>query len=260
MLLVGLALASAACGKLEGQDNTPSPSEGGSEAGPGGAEAGAAGEGCAETERSASDETINARTSSMVENALPDTPVPLYIKLVELLNSNLTTKAEREAFYTPYLDELEMRLVALGATQIGQNASKAAMVASLEAQYVEQVLCWPNVANVDVDAVYYDIAVPPWTAEEAGDRECPLVDGVCPEYCVDYHAIPFDEVAGCFSGREVVVCQRSDRENNEDPPGCYEHQSNGVPILFPTLTPAAPGYLGWTPCSDPTAAMGLTCN
>jgi len=270
-LLFCLGLAVAACGKA-GQSGPDSGGDlaGGGDAATGGtgvvgggtagsSDAGAGGDACAETERTAGELAINLRTSSMVDSALPNTLVPLYIRLVELASATGSTKEERADLYGPYLDVLEARLVALGATEIGRNDSYGSANASVEAQYVHQVLCWPDVVYVDVDAGYYDIAVPPWSNNEAGERACPLNDGVCPEYCAEYYALPFDETAGCFAGHELVVCQRSDRELNEDAWGCYENEATGVPILFLTLTPAAPGYLGWSECSDPTAAMGLVC-
>lgn len=262
---LALALVLGACGGLERQSPSKDPpAVGDAAAGAGGQTGenfvgGAGGEACAETERTANDEAINARTSSILETAPPTTLVPIFIKLIQLVDLTGSNKAERERLYAPYLDALEARLEALGATEVGRFDSQNSAAAELEARHVGQVLCWPDVVHVDVDAPYYDIAVAPWTPEEAGEAECPLTDGACPPYCSEYYAIPFDEAAGCFTGGELIVCQRSDRELNEDPSDCFENASSGRPFLVPNLTLVAPRYLGWKACSDPTAALGLTC-
>lgn len=260
------ALTLGACGGLQRQNpaDDSAASSGGASAGESGnasqnAGAGAGGEACAETERTASDEAINARTTSILESALPTTLVPIFINLIQLVSASGSTIEERERLYAPYLDRLEARLRALGAAEVGRFDSYNAAAAELEARYVGQVLCWPDVVHVDVDAPYYDIAVAPWTPEQAGEGECPLTDGACPPYCSEYYAIPFDETAGCFTGRELIVCQRSDRELNEDPSDCFENASSGRPFLVPNLTLVPPRYLGWQACSDPTAALALAC-
>jgi hypothetical protein len=215
---------------------------------------------CAETPRTAEDVEENELAAEMASRALPETPVPLLINLIAVDGASGAPQAEKEKLYDPYQTAIEQRLQEIGATGVGRFAFSNVVSATVEAQYLPELLCWPYVVSVSVDAAYWEIAVPPWAPNEAGTAECPLVDGQCPEHCFELRALPYLDVGetggGCFIGRELVACSRAPIGIDDADYACREQVSTGKPYLFTVEPPpAAPAYLGWRDCENPEPVL-----
>jgi hypothetical protein len=251
-------------GRAAGGDNEPTLTAGaassGGEAGEGGASGapgagGAASEACAVTPREEYAAQINSLTLEMVGLAKPDTPVPLTISLVEVEGTSGASEAEREALFEPYQAPIEERLRERGVTAIERSSFSNYISATVPARFVSDLLCWPNVVSVDVNAPFWNIAEPPWSPEDAGPAECPIVDGRCPEHCYETRAIPYlgEPGSGCFSteefGQTLVACSRQGYGVDDADPVCRFQESSRRPFLFRVEPPpGAPDFLGFSEC------------
>lgn len=269
---LGVLLASATltamlawgCGKLDGSN--PPLEELSSAGGDAGGspiddviDAGAA---CAETLRDEQDAAINAATQQLVALTPPERDVPLLIALVDVAfdfsRISGASDAERERVIAerveqlePYQDPIAVRLKALGAKDVSGSWLINSMAATLEAKYVPQILCWPNVLHIEVDAPFWSVAEPPWGGDEAGANECPLVNGICPEHCNQVMAYPLVDGAACEDDWQVVACSRAYPGFDDGEPVCRERSATGEQYLFGGIAPKSPDFLGWQDC-DPS--------
>jgi len=273
LCILSLALLLQACGGKASQDPTPS-----DRGGIGGAianDSGGTGSGgsagqpmvnagapaCADTPRQPSDEQLNAATLELAMRAAPATPIPLFITLADVPSSEGATPAEKRKLYAPSQDATEARLKELGATGIEHFWLGNIMHATVAAQFVPDILCWPDVLHVETDAPYWSIVDPPWSAEEAGPSQCPLqADGRCPEHCYPMLGLPYSDIgsagAGCYlMTRVVAACSRSAFGIDDLPYTCAQEQSSAKRFLFTGPPPTVDGFVGWVACSDPTPVL-----
>lgn len=256
-LLSCLVLLASACGGKAGQPTDDASSTGGASGMPGkpiggasgiAGSSGTAGATCADAPRSKEDDAGNAAIVEMAARADPEKLVPVMILLVEVPVSPGVNQADRAAQLEPYQGPVAARLAEWGAENIERFWLVNAIAASVPAKYVAQVLCLANVLHLESDAAYWDIVEPPWEPDAAGTFECPLTGDECPEHCFDFNAVPWNETAGCYGGRERVACTKSQGLINDGGGSCVEHVATGKTYVVYGFVPREPYLLGWRPC------------
>ena len=220
---------------------------------------GAGGETCFDTPRDAEALAVNAETLEMMALTPPSKLVPLSINLVavEFDFSPATTGkkreqliAERKLQLEPYQAPVLERLAQLDATQVSSAWLINSVSATLSARDVPSVLCWANVVSVLVDAPFWTIAEPPWSAPEVGSAQCPLENGACPEHCFAVTAAPVVDNVACSCTARPVTCSRAPYGIDDDEPSCRRSTDTGETLIFRGLVPDPPDYRGFGPCSN----------
>jgi len=225
-------------------------------------------EACFETPREPADDATNADVVSMAALAPPERIVPLSILLVDVdfsPSSNDETPeqvaAERQQQLELYQGPIQARLEALGATNVARASLFNDVAASIEARYVADILCWPNVVRLVVDVGYWTIADPPWTADEAGPAQCPLVDGKCDPHCFEIAASPVVDGQACLETKQVVACSRGRYYSVDNPhPVCRQRIADGERYAFQRFVPSEPDYVGFGECDGPEPAYPDPCS
>lgn len=83
-------------------------------------------------------------------------------------------------------------------------------------------------------------------ASDDAQVECVLVEGACPEGCVDLTGSPVDTERGCTLEKEVIGCAPRDG-GSPDAIGCYVELESGTVYWTPNLYY---GLSGFRECSE----------
>jgi hypothetical protein len=208
---------------------------------------------CADTPRSSADAAANAAILDMARHAQPSQLIPLMISLVEVEPVGPVDMGARTAQLEPYQAPIAEHLAEWGAQGVERFWLANALAASLPAERVDDLLCLENVVRIDTDAPYWDIVEPPWSADEAGTLECPLMGDQCPEHCFDFNGAPWSDADGCYIGTERVACAKTRAAITDGAASCFENIATGKTYLFSSFVPSAPSFIGWRPCGEQVA-------
>jgi hypothetical protein len=229
---------------------------------------------CFPTQRTAEDESVNAAALATAGDARPETLVPFILLLTDpafdfsrLGTENAAERAaaiaEREAQLAPYQDPIEALLAAHDAENISSTWLINSVSASMPAQHVSKMVCWPEIRRIELTASYWDLVEPPWGPTEAGPGECPIVDGACPEHCVPLEGSRYDESNACHEPAELMACSRRETGGTLPVVSCSAHLDSGELYVFPLEPPFSPGFLGFRRCTNEEESKTVaspTCN